>query len=278
MILEVEGLTKSYVHKGKRVTVFKDLCFSINKGESVALLGRNGAGKSTLLRLLGGIDLPDRGTIRRNGSISWPVGLTGGFQGSLSARENLTFVCKIYTPAEDVKAKIKYVEDFAEIGEYFDRPFKTYSSGMRSRVAFGLSMAFDFDVYLIDEVSSAGDERFRAKSRNLLQQRHRNADFIMVDHNLLGLNLHCNRAFLLHDGKLIQFDNLQKGIEMHKSLLLNPPHGSIPANASEVNPVLSKDRLSESRVPLVQTSVVGQSMPVPAPSGVLTSESTGELK
>jgi capsular polysaccharide transport system ATP-binding protein len=221
-MIEVNGLTKSYFHKGKRVTVFKDLSFTINRGESIALLGRNGAGKSTLLRLLGGIDLPDRGTIRRNGSISWPVGLTGGFQGSLSARENLTFVCKIYSSADEVQDKIKYVEDFAEIGEYFDRPFKTYSSGMRSRVAFGLSMAFDFDVYLIDEVTSAGDERFRAKSREILQERHKNADFIMVDHNLLGLKLHCNRAFLLHQGKLIEFDSLSEGIEMHKSLLLHP--------------------------------------------------------
>lgn len=232
-MIHVEGLTKSYVHKGKRVTVFRDLSFQIDKGESVALLGRNGAGKSTLLRLLGGIDLPDRGTIRRSGSISWPVGLTGGFQGSLSARENLTFVCKIYTPAEDVKDRIRYVEDFAEIGEYFDRPFKTYSSGMRSRVAFGLSMAFDFDVYLIDEVTSAGDERFRAKSRKALQEKHEKADFIMVDHNLLGLEIHCNRAFLLHEGKLIEFDDLQDGIEMHKSLLLDPPKTITKVNTKD---------------------------------------------
>jgi capsular polysaccharide transport system ATP-binding protein len=192
-----------------------------------------------LLRLLGGIDLPDRGTIRRSGSISWPVGLTGGFQGSLSARENLTFVCKIYTPAQDIEDKIRYIEDFAEIGEYFDRPFKTYSSGMRSRVAFGLSMAFDFDVYLIDEVTSAGDERFRAKSRKVLQERHMTSDFIMVDHNLLGLKFHCNRAFLLHEGKLLQFDSLREGIEMHKALLLNPPRSGDAIKPKEDGDVVS---------------------------------------
>jgi capsular polysaccharide transport system ATP-binding protein len=248
-MIHVEGLTKSYVHKGKRVTVFKDLSFQIEKGESVALLGRNGAGKSTLLRLLGGIDLPDRGTIRRSGSISWPVGLTGGFQGSLSARENLTFVCKIYTPAENVKDRIKYVEEFAEIGEYFDRPFKTYSSGMRSRVAFGLSMAFDFDVYLIDEVTSAGDERFRAKSRKVLQEKHEKADFIMVDHNLLGLKFHCNRAFLLHQGRLIEFDNLNEGIEMHKSLLLDPPKAMAQVNTKDDSSVALNDLASRIDVP-----------------------------
>jgi capsular polysaccharide transport system ATP-binding protein len=236
-VIKVDGLTKSYVHKGKRVTVFKDLSFQIEKGESIALLGRNGAGKTTLLRLLGGIDVPDRGTIERNGSISWPVGLTGGFQGSLSARENLTFVSKIYTPSEYVQEKIRYVEEFAEIGEYFDRPFKTYSSGMRSRVAFGLSMAFDFDVYLMDEISSAGDERFRAKSRKILQEKHEKADFIMVDHNLLGLKFHCNRAFLLHEGVLLQFDSLQEGIEMHKKLLLDPPRSNTKKQAGKVNSV-----------------------------------------
>jgi capsular polysaccharide transport system ATP-binding protein len=253
-MIHVEGLTKSYVHKGKRVTVFKDLSFHIDKGESIALLGRNGAGKSTLLRLLGGIDLPDRGTIRRSGSVSWPVGLTGGFQGSLSARENLTFVCKIYTPAESVKDRIKYVEDFAEIGEYFDRPFKTYSSGMRSRVAFGLSMAFDFDVYLIDEVTSAGDERFRAKSRKVLQEKHEKADFIMVDHNLLGLKVHCNRAFLLHEGSLIEFDNLQEGIEMHKSLLLDPPKPIASSNTPNASGVELDDVEASINVPLASAS------------------------
>lgn len=260
-MIQVEGLSKSYIHKGKRVSVFKDISFHIEKGESIALLGRNGAGKSTLLRLLGGIDLPDRGTIKRSGSISWPVGLTGGFQGRLSARENLTFVCKIYAPADNVKEKIRYVEEFAEIGAYFDRPFKTYSSGMRSRVAFGLSMAFDFDVYLIDEVTSAGDERFRAKSRKVLQEKHKNADFIMVDHNLLGLQFHCNRAFLLHNGKLIQFDNLQEGIEMHKSLLLDPPQVNDSGKTQNDNSVPLKE--VDTSLILPQPKAPNLSMPQP---------------
>jgi capsular polysaccharide transport system ATP-binding protein len=262
-VIKVDGLTKSYVHKGKRVTVFKDLSFQIEKGESIALLGRNGAGKTTLLRLLGGIDVPDRGTIERNGSISWPVGLTGGFQGSLSARENLTFVSKIYTPSEYVKEKIRYVEEFAEIGEYFDRPFKTYSSGMRSRVAFGLSMAFDFDVYLMDEISSAGDERFRAKSRKILQEKHEKADFIMVDHNLLGLNFYCNRAFLLHEGDLLQFDSLQEGIEMHKKLLRDPPSSKGNKQAGKVNSVSLEE--VEPDVKLPQSTAKAPTTP-PRPS------------
>ena len=223
-MIEVKNLTKSYLHNGLKIKVFENLNFKIKKGESVALLGRNGAGKSTLLRILGGIDQPDSGSIKSDCSISWPVGLVGGFQGSLTGRENVIFVSKIYSGRnkENIYDKVKKVQDFAEIGEFFDRPFKTYSSGMRSRVTFGLSMAFDFDIYLIDEVSSAGDERFRAKSKEYLKEKHKKADFMMVDHNLYGLKLHCDKAFLLNEGNLIQFDNLEEGIETHKRILLEP--------------------------------------------------------
>ena len=223
-MIKVKNLTKSFVHNGKKINVFRNLNFEIHKGESVALLGRNGAGKSTLLKILGGIDQPDSGSVERDCSISWPVGLVGGFQGSLSARENTIFVSKIYEGLnkEKIQKKVKFVEDFAEIGEYFDRPFKTYSSGMRSRVTFGLSMAFDFDIYLIDEVTSAGDERFRKKSKEYLSKKKDNADFIMVDHNLYGLKFHCNKAFLLHKGSLIEFDNVEEGIAQHKKFLESP--------------------------------------------------------
>ena len=220
-MIKVNNLTKSFTHKGKKITIFKNISFEIKKGESVALLGRNGAGKSTLLRILGGIDHPDSGSVQRDCSISWPVGLVGGFQGSLSARENTIFVSKIYAGLnkESIRKKVKFVEDFAEIGEHFDRPFKTYSSGMRSRVTFGLSMAFDFDTYLIDEVTSAGDEGFRKKSRDYLARIKENSDFIMVDHNLWGLKIHCNKAFLLHKGNLIEFNDIDEGIAQHKKFL-----------------------------------------------------------
>ena len=223
-MIKVTNLSKSYRHKGKRVSVFQNLSFELNPGESVALLGRNGAGKSTLLRILGGIDQADSGSIEADCSMSWPVGLTGGFQGSLSGRENTTFVSKIYAghDPELIDEKVRRVEEFAELGVHFDRPFKTYSSGMRSRVTFGLSMAFDFDVYLIDDVTSAGDERFRKRSKEVLEQRHQTADFIMVDHNLWGLKFHCDRALLLHNGSLIEFDDLEEGIATHKRFLENP--------------------------------------------------------
>ena len=220
-MIKVKNLTKSFIHNGKKINIFRNLSFEINKGESIALLGKNGSGKSTLLKILGGIDQPDSGTILRNCSISWPVGLVGGFQGSLSARENTIFVSKIYAGLnkEIIKKKVKFVQEFADIGDYFDRPFKTYSSGMRSRVTFGLSMAFNFDVYLIDEITGAGDAGFRKKSTQYLEQKKKDADFIMVNHNVMDLKVHCNRAFLLNKGNLIEFSDVNEGIIQHKKLL-----------------------------------------------------------
>ena len=222
-MIKVNNLTKSYFYQGIKTTIFKDISFTINTGESIAILGGNGAGKSTLLRILGGIDLPDSGTIETDRTISWPVGLVGGFQGSLTGRENVTFVSRIYTEKRNVPEKVRYVEEFAELGVYFDRPFKTYSSGMRSRVAFGLSMAFDFDVYLIDEVTAAGDQRFREKSKRVLMDRKKRADFLMVDHNLWGLKLHCDRAFILDGGKIEEFSDLDEAVAVHTERLLSAP-------------------------------------------------------
>lgn len=222
-MIEVNNLTKSFYYQGKKTTIFKDLSFRIETGESVAILGANGAGKSTLLRILGGIDLPDSGSIESDCSISWPVGLVGGFQGSLTGRENVTFVSRIYADKKEISEKVRYVEEFAELGVYFDRPFKTYSSGMRSRVTFGLSMAFEFDVYLIDEVTAAGDQRFREKSKRLLIEKRKNSDFLMVDHNLWGLKLHCDRAFLLDGGKIETFNDLDEAVALHTERLLAAP-------------------------------------------------------
>lgn len=220
-MIRVSNLTKSYFYQGKQSVVLDDISFTINSGESIAILGSNGAGKSTLMRLLGGIDLPDSGTIETDASISWPVGLSGGFQGTLTGRENVTFVSRIYAGKREVAQKVRYVEDFAELGVYFDRPFKTYSKGMRSRIAFGLSMAFDFDVFLIDEVTAAGDQRFREKSKRVLMERKRNSDFLMVSHNLWGLKLHCDRGFILEDGKIEEYSSLDEAVAIHRQRLLS---------------------------------------------------------
>ena len=221
-MIEAKNLTKSYIIEGKRISIFKDISFTINTGESVAILGRNGAGKSTLLRIIGGCDLPDSGEVFSDRNISWPVGMKGGFQGSLTGRENIIFVSKLFlgNDKKKIDEKIRFVRNFADIGRYFDKPFKTYSTGMRSRLTFGTSMAFKFDTYLIDEVSAAGDQLFRKKCEKFLAKKLKESDFIMVNHKLWSLKPICDKAFILEKGKLMQYDNLNEAIEVHKEQLI----------------------------------------------------------
>ncbi|HCD6323103.1 TPA: ABC transporter ATP-binding protein, partial [Escherichia coli] len=188
---------KSYRTPHGRHYVFKDLNVEFPEGKSVALLGRNGAGKSTLLRIIGGIDKPDYGAVITNRSISWPVGLSGGFQGSLTGRENVKFVARLYAKQGDLKNKVAFVEEFSELGMYFDMPIKSYSSGMKSRLGFGLSMAFEFDYYLVDEITSVGDARFREKCAEIFKSRHSESNFLMVSHNLNSIREFCDVAIFL---------------------------------------------------------------------------------
>ncbi|EGO8731420.1 ABC transporter ATP-binding protein [Escherichia coli] len=212
-MIKIENLTKSYRTPTGRHYVFKDLNLEIPSGKSVAFIGRNGAGKSTLLRMIGGIDRPDSGKIITNKTISWPVGLAGGFQGSLTGRENVKFVARLYTKQEELKEKIEFVEEFAELGKYFDMPIKTYSSGMRSRLGFGLSMAFKFDYYIVDEVTAVGDARFKEKCAQLFKERHKESSFLMVSHSLNSLKEFCDVAIVFKDDNVVSFhEDVQEGV------------------------------------------------------------------
>jgi ABC-type polysaccharide/polyol phosphate transport system ATPase subunit len=144
------------------------------------------------------------------------VGLVGGFLGTLTARENVKFVTRIYSDSSEIKQKVDFVRRFADIGPYFDQPFNTYSNGMKARVTFGLSMAFKFDVYLLDEVTGVGDQSFRSRAKELIKWRAKNSSFLMVSHNLWGLKVHCDRALVLHGGKITSYDSLEEGIAVHR--------------------------------------------------------------
>ncbi|WP_346673431.1 ABC transporter ATP-binding protein [Escherichia coli] len=216
-MIKIENLTKSYRTPTGRHYVFKDLNIEIPSGKSIAFIGRNGAGKSTLLRMIGGIDRPDSGKIITNKTISWPVGLAGGFQGSLTGRENVKFVARLYAKQEELKEKIEFVEEFAELGKYFDMPIKTYSSGMRSRLGFGLSMAFKFDYYIVDEVTAVGDARFKEKCAQLFKERHKESSFLMVSHSLNSLKEFCDVAIVFKNSYIIgYYENVQSGIDEYK--------------------------------------------------------------
>ncbi|HBC6767859.1 TPA: ABC transporter ATP-binding protein [Escherichia coli] len=217
-MIKIENLTKSYRTPTGRHYVFKDLNIEIPSGKSVAFIGRNGAGKSTLLRMIGGIDRPDSGKIITNKTISWPVGLAGGFQGSLTGRENVKFVARLYAKQEELKEKIEFVEEFAELGKYFDMPIKTYSSGMRSRLGFGLSMAFKFDYYIVDEVTAIGDARFKEKCAQLFKERHKESSFLMVSHSLNSLKEFCDVAIVFKDDNAVSFhEDVQEGVDEYKN-------------------------------------------------------------
>ncbi len=219
-MIEVRNLYKSYRDRSqqKRYRVFENLSFTIPEGRNVAILGRNGSGKSTLLRLLGGIDVPDRGRIITNKRISWPVGLSGGFQGSLTGRENVKFVARVQgrTSGPALRRIVDYVESFAEIGGYFDEPVKTYSSGMRGRVAFGLSLAFDFDYYLIDEAMSVGDAHFKKKAKDALHEKIGKANVLLVSHSMADVASLCDLVLLVRDGDVAFYEDVNLGIREYQ--------------------------------------------------------------
>ena len=215
-MIKIENLTKSYRTPQGRHYVFKDLNVEIPSGKSVALIGRNGAGKSTLLRMIGGIDRPDSGSITTNKTISWPVGLSGGFQGSLTGRENVKFVARLYSKPEELKEKVGFVENFSELGKYFDMPIKTYSSGMKSRLGFGLSMAFYFDYYLVDEVMAVGDAKFKSKCDYIFKEKNNESSFLMVSHSLNSLKNFCNSALYIgRDNKVEYMESVDEAINKY---------------------------------------------------------------
>lgn len=215
-MIELQGITKTYHIPNGKHYVFRDLSLTFPEGKSVGLIGRNGAGKSTLLRIIGGIDKPDRGRVVTNKSISWPVGLSGGFQISLTGRQNVKFVCRLFVRESEIPDKIAFIQDFADIGRYFDMPIRSYSSGMRSRLSFGLSMAFDFDYYLIDEVAAVGDASFNNKSKAVLDQKAEKANFLMVSHDLESIKQRCDIAVLIGRNEVTLFDDIDEAIAMYK--------------------------------------------------------------
>ena len=215
-MISVAGITKEYRTQGKVHRVLSDISFAIEKGEKLAVLGRNGAGKSTLIRLLGGVELPTSGTIEGSMSLSWPIGLTGGFQGSLTGNDNMRFIARVYNkPFDDIKA---YVDDFAELGKYLSEPVRIYSIGMRARFAFALSLAIDFDCYLIDEVIAAGDQRFQRRSHEELFKKRADRSLILASHIGEVVRSYCTSALILHRGRGKIFADIDLALDIYDGL------------------------------------------------------------
>lgn len=216
-MIRLEHLTKSYPLNKGRHYVFKDLTFEFPDDCSIGLMGRNGAGKSTLMRILGGMDMPDKGRVITDKKISFPIGIGTHFQSSLSSRDNIKFLARVYGYKGDaLKEKIAFVEDFAEIGKFFDEPSGILSSGMKSRVLFGMSMAFDFDYYLIDEAGAVGDPAFKKKSEALYQEKLSTSKVILVSHSVSEIKKWCHKIIYIQDGVAKVYDDVDEGIKAYQ--------------------------------------------------------------
>jgi capsular polysaccharide transport system ATP-binding protein len=200
------------MHGGDRV-ILDDVNLRVRRGEKIGILGRNGSGKSTLIRLISGAERPSSGTVTRSMRVSWPLAFAGGFQGTLTGLDNLRFICRIYnTTTED---KIPFVQEFSELGAYLREPVKSYSSGMRARLAFALSMVIEFDCYLIDEVIAVGDQRFHERCQIELFEKRRDRSMIIVSHDPNFIKAHCDDAGVMVKGKLHFFPNVDEGFAFY---------------------------------------------------------------
>ena len=213
-MIELRNIWKTYKLNGVAKTVARDISFTFPKGECVALMGGNGAGKSTMLKMLAGTLQPDSGEIIRHGTVSWPVGFAGSFHPDLTGAQNVKFVARIY--GLDTTEMVQFAREFSQLGAHMHLPVRTYSSGMRSRLAFAMSMAVKFDTYLIDEITAVGDVAFQAKSEAMLRERLKHSGAVYVSHSVEQMARICSAGVVLQNGRFFYYARVQKAIEHYK--------------------------------------------------------------
>ena len=218
-MIEFSNVTKSYRTKQSRKVILQDFTGEFPRGRNIGLLGRNGVGKSTLIRMIAGAEYPDSGRIKRNVRISFPLGLIG-FKGTLTGRENCRFVARIY--GLDTRAVERFVADFCELGKYFDMPVTTYSSGMRSKLTFAISMAADFECYLLDELLSVSDVALKARAEALFEEKRKGASLVLVSHSTREISRLCDMGAVMADGTLRIFEDVQDAIAEYMRTTLEP--------------------------------------------------------
>ncbi|KHL26499.1 ATP-binding protein [Croceibacterium mercuriale] len=215
-MITCQNICKSYKHGSRRKQVLNDVNLVVNPGERVALLGRNGAGKSTLIKLIGGVEMPTSGKVIHGMSVSWPLGFAGGFQGSLTGYDNARFISRIYQ--RDYGDMRAFVEDFTELGSQLAMPVKTYSSGMRARLAFALSLAIEFDCYLIDEIILVGDQNFHRKCHYELFEKRADRAMVLASHSTEVVRELCNRAVIINKGEATAYDDVNLAVDIYTAL------------------------------------------------------------
>lgn len=218
-MITLRNVSKSYHTKGARKWVLKAANIHFPQGRSVALLGRNGAGKSTLLKMISGSIDYDSGEITHSGTISWPIGFAGSFHPELTGAQNARFLARVY--GVDTDELVAFAKNFAELGDFFNMPFRTYSAGMRSRLAFGISMGVSFDTYLVDEVTSVGDAVFQEKCDAVLGQRMNNSSAIVVSHAMETVRKLCDCGVVMDQGTITYYESIDQAIHHHNLIMMN---------------------------------------------------------
>jgi capsular polysaccharide transport system ATP-binding protein len=223
-------ITLNDVHKrywtdrGEPHWVLRGITLTFPGNKNTGILGRNGAGKSTLMRLMAGLDMPTRGTIERSGRLSWPLGLTKGLQRNLTGRQNARFICRLHGYDDDaLEERLDFIQSYSELGDFFDEPVRTYSSGMRGRLNFAVAQAFQFEMYLVDEGMGAGDLRFKERAQEALRSRYENSGLVLISHNLATLENFCDYAVLLHEGKAYWFDSVSEAYREYRKSIGKEP-------------------------------------------------------
>lgn len=212
-MINVEHVNKVYPTRAGPRLVLDDISFSLRRGEKLGILGRNGAGKSTLIRLVSGAERPSSGIISRSMSVSWPLAFGGAFQTSLTGLDNVRFISRIYR--QDYRENIDFVANFTELGLYLKEPVRSYSQGMRARLAFAISMIIEFDCYLIDEISAVGDAKFHEKYESELFHKRGDRAMLIISHDPNYVRHHCQKFAVLHDGKMSFFSNFDEAHDKH---------------------------------------------------------------
>ncbi len=215
-MIKLDRVFKFYKTGGITKIVLDHVSILFEAGYSYGLMGVNGAGKSTTMRLIAGTELPNSGRVRRTTRVSWPLGFATGFHPHMTGRENVKFVARAY--GADIRKVLNFVDDFAEIGDYIDVPIRTYSSGMMARLSFGLSMAIEFECYLVDEITAVGDARFGARCKEAFEARRKNADVIMVSHSMQTVKEYCDKGGVIVDGQIVMFPNVDGAIAAYNRL------------------------------------------------------------
>jgi capsular polysaccharide transport system ATP-binding protein len=216
-MIRLERVVKRYkTHRGLH-TVLSGVDLEVRRGEKLGILGRNGAGKSTMIRIISGAELPNSGRVIRNMSVSWPLAFGGAFQGSLTGLDNVRFICRVY--GADHRKAIPFIEEFSELGTFLREPVKAYSSGMAARLAFAISMAIEFDCFLIDEIIAVGDARFHEKCQRELFERRSDRAMIIVSHDISVIRAICSRACILNNGRLYEHDDMDTAFAHYSRLV-----------------------------------------------------------